>query len=220
MDGFDGIGFKDARRRMVDSQLRPNSVTDAKVLWAMAEVPRERFVAPGQAASCYRDTAVALGGGRALNPPVATGRLLDAARVEDGQSVLLVGAGTGYVAALLADMGARVTALEEDATLVARARQTLDDAAAVTLVDGSLAQGWAAGAPYDLIYLDGAVERVPDALIAQLAPGGRLVGAILDRGITRLAEGVRSGDALGLAPFAELEMTVLPGFAPEPAFSF
>jgi protein-L-isoaspartate(D-aspartate) O-methyltransferase len=217
---MDGLEFKDVRRRMVDSQLRTNSVTDARVLWAMAEVPRERFVEPRQAASCYRDTAVPLGGGRALNPAIATGRLLDAGRVATGDRVLLVGAATGYVAALLGLMGAVVTALESDGVLLSRARAALDRVAGVELVEGPLAEGWAAGAPYDLVYVDGAIDRVPDAFGPQLVEDGRLVGAVSDRGVSRLVEGRRAGSALGLVPFAEFEMATLPGFAPEPAFSF
>ncbi|WP_419828139.1 protein-L-isoaspartate O-methyltransferase family protein [Sphingomonas sp.] len=217
---MDGLEFKDVRRRMVDSQLRTNSVTDARVLWAMAEVPRERFVEPRQAASCYRDTVVPLGGGRALNPAIATGRLLDAARVATGERVLLVGAATGYVAALLATMGALVTALESDDALAARSRAALDGVAGVDLVEGPLAGGWAGGAPYDLIYLDGAAERVPQPFAGLLKQDGRLVGAVIDRGVSRLVVGRRAAGALGLVPFAEFEMATLPGFAPEPAFSF
>lgn len=217
---MNGESFKDVRRRMVDSQLRPDGVTDARVLWAMAEVPRERFVAPGQAGSCYRDTMVPLAGGRALNAPAVAGRMLDAARVQKGERVLLVGAATGYLAAVLAMMEAHVVALECDETLLGRARAVLDGDARVELVSGPLAEGWPAGAPYDLVVIDGAVAQVPQAIEGQIRTGGRLVGAIADRGVTRLVEGMRSGTVLGLAPFAEFETAILPGFAPAPAFSF
>jgi protein-L-isoaspartate(D-aspartate) O-methyltransferase len=207
-----GTDFSAARRAMVSNQLRTNKVTDAAVLAAMGAVPRERFVGEDQAGVSYRDTQVALGEGRALNPPIATGRLLNAARPVNGEKVLVVGSATGYVAALLAEMGCAVTALEQSPALVARAQ--------VPTVEGPLAAGWPANAPYDLIYIDGAVERIPDAIVGQLVDGGRLVGALAERGVTRLVIGRRVGDGFGCDAFADIEAAPLPGFAPEPAFTF
>jgi protein-L-isoaspartate(D-aspartate) O-methyltransferase len=212
--------FDQLRRAMVSNQLRTNKVTDAAVLAAMGATPRERFVGEGQAAVAYRDTSVPLGAGRALNPPIATGRLLDAAAPQQGEAVLVVGASTGYVAALLAGMGCVVTALEESADLFARAQVALAGTAGVTLVQGPLAAGWPAGAPYALIYVDGAVEHLPEAIIGQLAEGGRLAGSIVERGVSRLVLGRRSGGAFACNAFADVEAATLPGFAPAPAFTF
>ncbi|MBA2935646.1 protein-L-isoaspartate O-methyltransferase [Sphingomonas sp. CGMCC 1.13654] len=207
-----GPDFSSLRSAMVSNQLRTNKVTDAAVLAAMASVPRELFAGEGQGAVCYRDTMVPLGEGRALNPPIATGRLLGVARPRFGEKALVVGSATGYVAALLAEMGCAVTALEESPALVARAQ--------VATVEGPLAAGWPEAAPYDLIYIDGAVERVPDAIVDQLAEGGRLVGAVNERGVTRLVIGRRAAGGFGLDIFADVETAVLPGFAPAPAFTF
>ena len=217
MSGQDLVNM---RRLMVSNQLRTNAVTDVDVLAAMAAVPRERFVTDAQASLCYRDTMVPLGGGRGLNPPIATGRLLNAAQVRRGDRALVVGAGTGYAAAVLAAMGATVTALEVSPELVARARIALDGVAGVTLVEGPLADGWAEGAPYAIVYFDGAVEHVPEAIVAQLAIGGRLVGIVADHGLTRLVEGRRASGGFGMEAFAEVEAALLPGFAPAPAFAF
>lgn len=207
-----GLDFDQLRRAMVSNQLRTNRVTDAAVLAAMDVVPRERFVAEDQAGVAYRDITVPLGGGRALNPPIATGRLLNAARPQAGERVLVIGSATGYVAALLEEMGCIVTALEQDQALIARA--------AVTTVEGPLAEGWAESAPYDFIYIDGAVEQVPQAIVDQLVENGRLVGAIVERGVSRLVFGRRVAGGFGLDAFADVEAAPLPGFAPAPAFSF
>ena len=207
-----GPDFENLRRAMVSNQLRTNKVTDAAVLAAMGAVPRERFAGADQAGVCYRDTLVPLGEGRALNPPIATGRLLNAAQPQIGEKVLVVGSATGYVAALLEEMGCAVTALEESPALVARAQ--------VATVEGPLAAGWPQGAPYSLIYIDGAVERIPDTLVDQLAEGGRLVGAIVERGVSRLVIGRRAANGFGITAFADVETATLPGFAPAPAFTF
>jgi len=215
-----GQDFDQLRRAMVSNQLRTNKVTDAAVLAAMSAVPRERFVTEGQGALAYRDTIVPLGEGRGLNPPIATGRLLDAAAPQPGEHVLVVGAGTGYTAALLAAMGCTVTALEESEDLAARAQAALQGTAGVTLVQGPLAAGWAAKAPYTLVYVDGAVEQLPDAIVGQVAEGGRLVGAIIERSVIRLIVGRRAGGAFASHAFADVETASLPGFAPAPAFMF
>jgi protein-L-isoaspartate(D-aspartate) O-methyltransferase len=204
--------FSSLRGAMVSNQLRTNKVTDPAVLAAMGSVARERFVGGSQGGVAYRDTIVPLGEGRGLNPPIATGRLLSRAQPRAGEKVLVVGSGTGYAAALLAEMGCVVTALEQSPALIAQAL--------VATVEGPLAAGWPAGAPYDLIYLDGAVEHVPDAIVDQLAEGGRLVGAIDERGVTRLVIGRRVAGGFGLDFFADVETATLPGFAPAPAFTF
>lgn len=211
--------FDRLRRIMVSNQLRPNLVTNVAVLSAMDLVPRERFVGEGQGALAYRDTIVPLGGGRGINSPTATGRLLDAADPRPGERVLLIGAGTGYVAALLATIGCVVTAVDA-APLIARAHAALGDASGITLVEGELAAGAPAGAPYDVVYIDGAVEAVPPAIVEQLVEDGRLVAAILERGVSRLSIGRRAGTSVGLRAFADVDTAPLPGFAPAPAVTF
>jgi protein-L-isoaspartate(D-aspartate) O-methyltransferase len=211
--------FGKARRAMVTNQLRTNAVTDAAVIAAMETVPREAFVDPGQGAVAYRDTIVPLGERRGLNPPIATGRLLAALQPQPGERALVVGAGTGYSAALLAHIGCRVTALEESPALAARAETALAGMS-VALVKGPLLIGWAADAPYDIILFDGAVAQFPDAIVDQATDGGRVAGAILDRGVTRLAIGRRAAHGFGVTCFADSEVAELPGFAPAPAFTF
>lgn len=212
--------FETMRRAMVESQLRTTGVNDPRVVAAMAAVPRERFVPADRRALAYMDRPVALGGGRELNLPEATGRLLTAAQLTAQDRVLLVGAATGYAAALLDRLAGTVVALESDPALVAVARDALADASKVELVEGPLGEGWAAGAPYDVIFVDGLIEHVPDALVAQLSDSGRLACALFDRGMSRLGLGRRSGSGFGLDLFADCEAVGLPGFARPKTFTF
>lgn len=207
------------RRAMVSNQLRTTAVNDPRVIAVMGEIARERFVPDDKAVIAYTDALLPLGRGRALNPPMVTGRLLTEANVSSGDRVLLVGAGTGYTAALLGRLAGSVIALEEDPALAARARSTVAEPN-VRVVEGELAAGWPEGAPYDLIFIDGAVEAVPPALIAQLADGGRLAAAVTQGGVTRLGIGRRGGQGFGMTSFADADAAPLPGFARPVEFSF
>ena len=212
--------FETMRQAMVASQLRTNAVSDPRVVAAMARVPRERFVAENRRSLAYVDIAVPLEGGRALCPPMVLGRLLTEAHPGPADHALIVGAATGYSAAVLGGLVASVVALEEDAALAVRARDLLAGEAGVTLVEGPLTQGCAASAPYDLILIDGAVEQVPPALVAQLAPRGRLAAAVVERGVTRLAVGRRAGGDFAMTAFADAAAPILPGFEPVAGFRF
>jgi protein-L-isoaspartate(D-aspartate) O-methyltransferase len=150
---------------------------------------------------------------------MALGRLLTEAAPKPGERVLVVAAATGYAAAVMARLAGPVTALEEEGALAAEARANLAGTG-VGLVEGPLASGWADGAPYDLILIDGAVEGVPEALVGQLADGGRLATGLLENGVTRLAIGRRAGEGFGMAAFADAAAAILPGFAKPRAFKF
>ena len=164
MDGsIDSVGpaaeghFDAMRQAMVTSQLRTAAVDDARLVAVMARVPRERFVPPASRDLAYRDTAIQLGRGRALNPPMATGKLLTEAYLRADDRVLLIGAATGYTAAVLALLVRGVVAVETDPTLAATARTALAATPAVEVVEGALADGYPSGAPFDAIVIDGAV---------------------------------------------------------------
>lgn len=215
----DARGFALSRKAMVESQLRPSGVNDPRVIAAMASVPRERFVPAERRGSAYADRPIPLGGARALNAPVITGRLLTELRLRPSDRALLVGAATGYAAALLTHLLADLVALEEEEALIAIARVELEGSG-VVLVQGPLADGHAAGAPYDVIMIDGAVDRVPDALIAQLEDGGRLATGLLDGGVGRLVVGRRAGTGFGVHAFEDADPVRLPGFAAALDFVF
>ena len=172
--------FAAARKHMVDSQIRPNRVTDPRLLAALRGTPREQFLPADVSALAYADEDVPLGRGRFLMEPMVFAKLLQAANLRDRERVLIVGAGTGYSAAILAACGCRVTALEEDTELLAISRVVLPrQAPSVTQVSGPLAAGWPANAPYDLILIEGAVPEIPTALVAQLHHElGRILGVI------------------------------------------
>ena len=212
--------FTAMRRAMVESQLRTNDVNDPVILEAILAVPREAFLPEQRRSAAYIDRAVPLGNGRALNPALATARLLIAAEIKAGDTVLLIGSATGYAAALLRKLGCAVVAVEEDAALVAHARAALKDEYNVSIETGPLAKGYAKGAPYDLIFVDGAVEALPDALTEQLKVDGRAVFAKADNGVTRLCVGVRSAGGFGARVFADSDAVVLPGFAAPKGFTF
>jgi protein-L-isoaspartate(D-aspartate) O-methyltransferase len=208
------------RHAMVASQLRTNAVSDARVVAAMDSVAREAFLPADAQAIAYRDTAVPLGHGRAQNLPIATGRLLTQAELRASDRVLLVGAAGGYTAAVLSHLVDSVVALECEPALAAAARTALAGVTNVTVVEGPLEAGHAAAAPYDVLVVDGAVEAVSDALIAQVAIGGRVVAGVVDRGVTRLSAGRRTAGGFALLDFADIDCVVLPGFARPRSFTF
>lgn len=212
--------FKAMRRAMVESQLRTNDVNDPEIIEAILAEPREAYLPEERRSAAYIDRAVPLSEGRALNPPLATARLLVEAAPKPDEQVLLIGAATGYAAALLTRLAGTVIAVEEDEALVAHARSLLDDRANLTLVSGTLAKGHAKGAPYDLLFIDGAVEELDDALTDQLKIGGRAVFARAERGVTRLCVGTRTTGGFGARAFVDSEAVTLPGFAKPKSFTF
>ncbi len=208
------------RHAMVASQLRTNAVSDQRILVAMNTLPREAFVPADVRPLAYRDTALPVAGGRAINLPMVTGRLLTEAYLEKNDRVLLIGAAGGYTAAILAQIVADVVAVEVDAALVALAREALAGTPNVTIVEGPLAAGHAEGAPYDVLIVDGAIEHMPDALIAQMKTGGRVVTGLVEGGVIRLASGRKTEGGFGLTPFMDSDCVVLPGFATPQGFKF
>ena len=207
--------FAAARAAMIDSQLRPQGVSDPAVLAAMGRIERESFLPSHTRPLAYVDRAVAIGTGRFLVAPTVLGQLLTQMVPQRGQKALVVGAGTGYSAAVLKAMGLDVTAIESDPELAAQAR-----AQQIDVTEASLGAGANEGAPYEQILLDGAVEYIPDAIVAQLADGGRLGTAIIDRGVTRLVVGRKVGGAFGYLSIGDAGVPALPGFSRPKAFTF
>jgi protein-L-isoaspartate(D-aspartate) O-methyltransferase len=212
--------FQAMRRAMVDSQLRTNAVNDPRVTAAIEAVAREEFVPADRRSTAYIDRAVPLAGGRAMNPPLATARLIVEAGIGPSDKVLIVGAASGYAAAIVAGLADTVIALESDADLVTTAKAQLKGLANVSVVSGDLTKGSAKGAPYDVILVDGAIEEVPEAFAKQLAEGGRLASGIVEHGVTRLVIGYKAGDVVGYDRIMDAEAVVLPGFAKPAGFAF
>jgi len=218
------IDFAAQRTKMVESQIRTEDVTDRNVIAAMAAVPREKFVPERMAPLAYIDQDLAIAGmglgGRFLMKPATLARLLQAAGVAPADRALDVGCGLGYAAAVLAQLAASVVALEEDATLAAGARKQLGGLGNVEVVEGRLEDGHKAGAPYDLILVEGAVEVVPEALLGQLGEGGRLV-AVVGYGRSASATVFTKADGdVGDRPAFDADVPPLPGFRRPKGFVF
>jgi len=214
--------YAQARRTMVDCQVRPSDVTDLRIIAAMLDVPRDRFVAPERRGIAYLDVDVPVGEARALLKPMVFAKLLQAAGIGENDHVLDAGCATGYSSAVLAKLAHDVVALEEAPALVGAARATLGDlgAANVSVVSGPLAAGWKQGAPYDAILLEGASEVVPDALLAQLKDGGRLLAVIGRPPVGRATVYRMAGRHATALPLFDAAAPLLPGFAKPAAFVF
>lgn len=184
---------------MVASQLRPQGVTDGRVLGAMGAVAREDYVGSGQQAQAYGDRSLRVDNQAPMMPPAELGQLLDRLAPVMGERALVVGGGGAYAAEVLRHIGLDVDTAEADSA-----------------VDGE---------PYDLILVEGAIEYLPESLSRRLAPGGRVGAAIARDGVTRLATGRSAKDPAGatsvrFTSFAEAQVATLPGFSSAPAFVF
>jgi protein-L-isoaspartate(D-aspartate) O-methyltransferase len=214
--------FARARRIMVDSQIRTSDVTDIRVIDAFLAVPREEFVPAAKRGLAYLDLDLAVSLGpprRCLLQPMLLARLIQAAEIASTDRILDVGAATGYSSAILSEIGASVVALESDPELAAFASKALASRP-LRIEHGALTDGFAAGAPYDVIVVEGSVERLTPALEMQLAEGGRLVTVVSEGRIGRATVFVRSGrDVAGRIVF-DASAAALPGFAFEPSFAF
>jgi protein-L-isoaspartate(D-aspartate) O-methyltransferase len=213
--------YETARLNMIENQLRPNRVTDERVLAAFDRIRRELFVPEALRGIAYIDEDLPLGGGRFMMEPLVAARLLQAAALQRTEVALVVGAGSGYEAAVMALLGRGVVALEEDLELARRARAALVEhgIAAVSVVEGPLRQGWRARAPYDVILFGGAIAEVPAEIADQLAAGGRLLAVIRrEGGVGRALLMTRRGGVFGQRLLFDAATPVLPGFTAKPAF--
>lgn len=219
------IDFAELRRGMVDGQVRTNNVTDPRIVSAMLEIPRERFVPPQLKSLAYIDDDLALtdgGAPRYLIEPMILARLVQLADVQPNEHVLDIGTGTGYSAAVLSQLAQQVVAVEEDAGLAAAATATLAElgVANVAVMQGPLNAGWAKEAPYDLILLNGSVDEVPAGLLAQVKEGGRLIAVVGHGGAGRATVFSKVAGAVSERVAFNAAVPALPGFKAAPRFVF
>lgn len=188
-------GLDAARRAMIDSQLRPSGINAEFVLQRMNAVPREQFVPEGARSFAYMDRAIALGDGRYLAAPEVQGAMLQEASPTTADKALLVDGGSGYLAELMRPL---VGSLD-----------VRDPANAAPEATG-----------YSLLVIDGAVEQLPETLVATLADGARVVTGLCDHGVTRLAVGRKAAGEVALLPLTEIGIPTLPEFAAPKGWSF
>jgi protein-L-isoaspartate(D-aspartate) O-methyltransferase len=208
-----------ARTNMIDAQIRSADVTDPRIHAAMAAVARERFVPTARRALAYADVAVEVAPGRFLLDPRSLAKGLQLAGVRAEDRVLDVGCATGYSSAVLGRLAKSVIALEQDADLVRVASQALENAPGdIEVTQGSLIEGFKMGGPYDLIFVNGAIEARPETLLSQLDEGGRLVAFFQAEGRATLY--VREHGQIGSSPGFDAHVPVLAGFRKSQGFIF
>lgn len=218
-------GFSTARQKMVDGQVRTCDVTDSRILDAMLSVPREVFVPAASQPLAYLDLDLdvgAAGSRRCLLKAALTAKLLQAAEIRSTDNVLVIGAASGYIAALAAKMAAKVTATEADSALATKAAAafTALGLANITVRNAAAADGAPDTAPYDVIVLNGATEIEPDALFRQLAEGGRLVGVFAATNPARAITVTHSRGDFGRRTLFDATAPVLPGLERRAEFVF
>jgi protein-L-isoaspartate(D-aspartate) O-methyltransferase len=218
--------FSTARQKMVDGQVRPSDVTDLRIIDAMLAVPREAFVPESQRALAYLDLDLDVSEGgpvkRFLIKPAVIAKMLQAAEIEHTGNVLVVGCPSGYIAAVVAKLAARVTATEGDGAYATKAGDVLAKLGFgnVTVRNAAAGEGDEVNAPYDVIVLAGATEIVPDRLYRQLSDGGRLVGVFAMSRPQRAMIVTRAHDGFGDRALFDAAVPVLPGLERPPAFVF
>jgi protein-L-isoaspartate(D-aspartate) O-methyltransferase len=220
----DLMGVHDtARINMIENQLRPSKVTDERVISAFARLRRELFVPEHLRGVAHIDEDLPLGRGRYLMEPMVVARLLQAMMPGAKETALVVGAGVGYEAAILALLTRSVIALEDDEQLARLGRAALVDhrIGSVVYIDGPLKTGHRQRAPYDLILFAGAAAEIPQEIAAQLAEAGRMAAVLRPvQGVGRATLTTRTGGVLAHRVIFDAATPLLPGFVPKPAFVF
>ena len=216
------IDYAAARTAMVDRQVRPSDVTSFPIIEAMLNVPRERFTPPALRPVAYAGEHLTLGPSRVMLDPRTFAKMLDAADPGPDDLVLDLGCGLGYSAAVLARMAAAVIAVEEDPAMARSAAATLTELAVdnAEVVEAPLVAGAPEHAAYNVILIEGGVEEVPEALLAQLRDGGRMAFVHMDGDFGRCEVLTRTGDRFGRRRAFDAAAPVAPGFTRHDEFEF
>ncbi len=218
------MDFTQARHNMVEGQVRTNRVTDPLVVQAMEELPREDFLPPALKARAYIDEDIVVAPGRILMEPMVMARLLQAADVQNTDMAMVVASATGFEAAVMARLAGAVVALEPNTELAAASEAALGthQVDTVSVLRAALVSGHPAQAPFDVIFINGAVDEVPQSLVDQLGEGGRLVCVVAPAG-ARVGEATLVLKANGVASSRvvfDAAVPVLPEFSKTPSFKF
>jgi protein-L-isoaspartate(D-aspartate) O-methyltransferase len=214
--------FAAARTAMVDTQVRPSDVTSLPIIEAMLWAPRELFAPKSKRDIAYVGEHVDLGNGRAMLDPRVFAKMIDAAKIGPDDLVMDVGCGMGYSTAVISRLAAAVVAVEEHAQMVEQASATLSNLSAdnAMVQQGDLAAGDPDDGPFDVIFINGAIQSEPQALLAQLKDGGRLVAIWMDGPLGQCRVWLKTGEAVAARRVFDATAPVLDAFAAQPAFTF
>lgn len=214
--------FDVARHNMVESQLKPNKVTDDRLIGVMATLPREQFLTQSLKGVAYVDEDIQVAPGRFMMEPAPFARMVQEAKIGPKDIVLEIGCGAGYSTAVLARLAASVIAVESDSGLAKRATENLAAAGIdnAVVVEGALAEGYSRQSPYQVIFVNGAVEMVPQRILDQVAEGGRLIGVERTQSGSQAVLFTRIGGLVGKRPLFDANVPLLPGFKAPAGFVF
>ena len=214
--------FSAARIQMVDCQIRPSDVTRYPIIEAMLAIPREQYVPSALRSVAYAGAHVELGDGRVVLDPRVFGKMLDELALSSSDLVLDIGCALGYSTAVLAHVAEAVIAIESDAQMAGEAATTLAEQGVDNAVatEGVLTEGDPAHGPYDVIMIQGGVEEMPQALLDQLKPGGRIAAIFMDGGAGQARIGIKTGNGIAWRHAFDATAPVLNGFERAPAFQF
>jgi len=216
------FNFSSARDHMVECQIRTSDVTDLDVLRAFRNIKRENFVPKSQQALAYGDAHIQLGEGRVMMRPRDFAKMVQAADIAPTDVVLDIACGRGYSSAVLAQLGETVVGLEENDEAVTKATEQLvaADVTNAAVVKGDLKSGASEHGPFNVIFVNGAVSKLPKTWLDQLANGGRLVCLVQNGPMGRVCVYTKAGDTIGERVIFDASAPTLPGFAAAPEFVF
>ena len=216
------MDFAAARRNMVDCQILPNQVDDERIIDALLEIPREIFVPDPLSGIAYVDENIPLGNGRCVMEAMVIARLLQMASLSSEDMVLAIGCGTGYAVSILAKIVDTVVAVEPDKILVQKAAENFAAVGLnnIAVIEGALSEGNIEQGPYDFIFFDGAVTKVPAKICDQLTENGRLAAIVTNNVTSKACLYTRYGDLLAMREVFDAGTPLLPGFEEDEAFSF
>ncbi|MCQ1853054.1 protein-L-isoaspartate O-methyltransferase family protein [Neorhizobium galegae] len=216
------MDFEAARTKMVENQIRTTDVTSHSVLRAFYNVPREAFVPAKAKSLAYIDKDIEVASGRYLMEASPLAKLLQLAAITKDDVVLEIGTGSGYATAVLSLIAGSVVSLEADEALASQATGTLSSLGYdnVAVVTGELEKGYAAEAPYDLVFVNGAVEEVPAALLEQLRDGGRLIVVVGYGNAAQAKVLVKEQGSISESAYFNASVKPLPGFRKAKEFVF
>jgi len=216
------MNYAAARQHMLDGQIRTSKIVDLRLIEAFGSVPRETFVPEGERPRAYLDIDLPIAGKRRMMQPMVLARLIQTAEPKPTDVALIVGVGSGYSAAILSRLVAKVVAVEDSKELFESARAALDSCGVqnVQLVLGAPSAGERKHAPYDMILLEGAVASAPQGLLEQLAEGGRMVGVLQGKAVGRATLWRKSHAGVGSRTLFDANAEYVVGFEPKSEFVF